>query len=126
MPFIEGEELASIIQRNEKLPIARIMKIARGIATGLEAAHAAGVVHRDLKPANIMVDREDEAMIMDFGIARSAGGAPKVQEVNIRTQGAGRPTRRWSGPWSERCSTWRRNRPAPSPSINAPTSTRSD
>jgi len=90
MPFIEGEELASIIQRNEKLPIARIMKIARGIATGLEAAHAAGVVHRDLKPANIMVDREDEAMIMDFGIARSAGGAPKVQEVNIRTQG------RWS------------------------------
>ena len=74
MPFIEGEELATIIRRQDKLPIERVMRIARGIATGLEAAHAAGVVHRDLKPANIMVDKGDEAMIMDFGIARSTGG----------------------------------------------------
>ena len=81
MPFIEGEELASIIRRQEKLPIERIMKIARGIATGLEAAHSAGVVHRDLKPANIMVDQGDEALIMDFGIARSTGGpAPLTVE----------------------------------------------
>jgi tetratricopeptide (TPR) repeat protein len=74
MPFIEGEELTSIIRRGERIPIDRVMKIARGIATGLEAAHAAGVVHRDLKPANIMVDKNDEAMIMDFGVARSTGG----------------------------------------------------
>jgi eukaryotic-like serine/threonine-protein kinase len=73
MPFIEGEDLASILRRQDKLPIERIVKIGRGIATGLEAAHAAGVVHRDLKPANIMVDKNDDAMIMDFGIARSAG-----------------------------------------------------
>ncbi len=58
----------------DKLPIERVMQIARGIATGLEAAHAAGVVHRDLKPANIMVDKNDDALIMDFGIARSTGG----------------------------------------------------
>jgi tetratricopeptide (TPR) repeat protein/tRNA A-37 threonylcarbamoyl transferase component Bud32 len=74
MPFIEGDELATIIRSQDKLPIERVMKIARGIARGLEAAHAAGVVHRDLKPANIMVDASDEAMIMDFGIARSTGG----------------------------------------------------
>ena len=78
MPFIEGEELAATIQRQDKLPIERVIKIARGIATGLEAAHAAGVVHRDLKPANIMVDKGDEAMIMDFGIARSTGGPNPV------------------------------------------------
>ncbi len=82
MPFIEGEELASIIRRQAELPIERVMKIARSIATGLEAAHAAGVVHRDLKPANIMVDKGDEAMIMDFGIARSTGGpAPIAVEI---------------------------------------------
>ena len=57
------------------------MKIARGMATGLEAAHAAGVVHRDLKPANIMVDKNDDAMIMDFGVARSTGG-PGEQAVS--------------------------------------------
>ena len=81
MPFIEGEELGTILRRQDKLPIERIMKIARGIATGLEAAHAAGVVHRDLKPANIMVDKNDDAMIMDFGIARSTGGPAMLADV---------------------------------------------
>ena len=74
MPFIEGDTLSSILRGQDKLPIERVMKIARGIATGLEAAHAAGVVHRDLKPDNIMVDKGDDALIMDFGIARSTGG----------------------------------------------------
>ena len=41
--------------------------------SGLVEAHKAGVVHRDLKPANIMIDDEDQALIMDFGIARSTG-----------------------------------------------------
>ncbi len=73
MPFIEGQELSTLIQREPHLPLERVLKIARGIATGLEAAHAAGVVHRDLKPANVMVDKRGEALIMDFGIARSTG-----------------------------------------------------
>ena len=42
------------------------------MASGLPAAHEAGVVHRDLKPANIMIDGEDNALIMDFGIALSS------------------------------------------------------
>ena len=81
MSFIEGEELGTILRRKDKLPIERVMRIARGIATGLEAAHAAGVVHRDLKPANIMVDKNDDAMIMDFGIARSTGGPAMLADV---------------------------------------------
>ena len=94
MPFIEGEELATIIRREEKLPIERVLKIARGIATGLAAAHAAGVVHRDLKPANIMVEKGDEPMIMDFGIARSTGG-PNPPPADIG--GAVRPASRTVG-----------------------------
>jgi eukaryotic-like serine/threonine-protein kinase len=85
MPFIEGHELAAILKREGPLPVERALHILRGVVAGLEAAHAAGVVHRDLKPANIMVAADDEAMIMDFGIARlsepsgaAAGGPEKV------------------------------------------------
>jgi serine/threonine protein kinase/tetratricopeptide (TPR) repeat protein len=78
MPFIEGSDLATILKKETKLPVTRALKIARGIAAGLVAAHAAGVVHRDLKPANIMIGADDEPTIMDFGIARSAGGSGTV------------------------------------------------
>ena len=74
MPYVNGEDLATVLQREGALPVARALKIARQIASGLVAAHEAGVIHRDLKPANILLDEEDHALITDFGIARSASG----------------------------------------------------
>ena len=82
MPFIDGEDLGSILKREKKLPVPRGLKLARTMASGLAAAHAAGVVHRDLKPANVMVAADGEALIMDFGIARSTGpSAPAAPTV---------------------------------------------
>ena len=75
MPYIEGADLATVLRDSPRLPIPRVLSIARQIAAGLQAAHDAGVVHRDLKPANVMIESE-HAIIMDFGIARAAGGAP--------------------------------------------------
>lgn len=75
MPYVQGADLATILKREGKLSVDRALSIARQVATGLIAAHDAGVVHRDLKPANIMVDESDQAVIMDFGIARSTSGA---------------------------------------------------
>jgi CheY-like chemotaxis protein/tRNA A-37 threonylcarbamoyl transferase component Bud32 len=74
MSFVEGDDLSTILRREETLPVARVLPLARQIAAGLEAAHEAGVVHRDLKPANIMVDADGHALIMDFGIAVQGGG----------------------------------------------------
>jgi eukaryotic-like serine/threonine-protein kinase len=74
MPYVQGSDLATIIKRDGRLPVDRALSIARQVASGLVAAHDAGVIHRDLKPANIMVDAEDGALIMDFGIARSTSG----------------------------------------------------
>ena len=75
MPFIEGENLADRLRRQGKLSVPQSLAIAKQIATGLEAAHEVGVVHRDLKPENIMISSDDCALIMDFGISRSVGGA---------------------------------------------------
>ncbi len=73
MTFVEGEDLTTTLTREGRLPVGRVLRLARQVASGLEAAHDAGVIHRDLKPANVMVDVEGDALIMDFGIALSAG-----------------------------------------------------
>jgi eukaryotic-like serine/threonine-protein kinase len=73
MPYVDGSDLATILTRDERLPVDRVLRIARPMVEGLGEAHKAGVVHRDLKPANIMIDAEDQPLIMDFGIARSTG-----------------------------------------------------
>jgi tetratricopeptide (TPR) repeat protein/tRNA A-37 threonylcarbamoyl transferase component Bud32 len=74
MPYIQGRDLATILRTSGKLPVANVLRIVKQVAAGLQAAHEAGVIHRDLKPANIMVDDDEQACIMDFGIARSAAG----------------------------------------------------
>ncbi len=71
MEYVRGEDLGSLIRRTEKLTAGKAVLIARQVAAGLGEAHKLGVVHRDLKPGNIMVDKEGNAKIMDFGIARS-------------------------------------------------------
>ena len=72
MPYIPGSPLSTTLADEGTLAAPRVLRYARQIAAGLAAAHEAGVVHRDLKPANIMIDDDDEALIMDFGIARAA------------------------------------------------------
>jgi serine/threonine protein kinase/tetratricopeptide (TPR) repeat protein len=71
MEYVQGEDLKSLIKRIGRLPENKALSIARQVADGLAEAHRLGTVHRDLKPGNIMVDREGNAKIMDFGIARS-------------------------------------------------------
>ncbi len=68
------------------------LKIMRHVAAGLLAAHDAGVVHRDLKPANIMIEG-DNAVIMDFGIARASSVSPPVVPPPVAGPDVGRTSR---------------------------------
>ncbi|MCJ7681551.1 MAG: serine/threonine protein kinase, partial [Candidatus Aminicenantes bacterium] len=70
MEYVSGEDLKSFISRVGRLPVAKAVTIAEQVCEGLVEAHHQGVIHRDLKPQNIMIDREGNAKIMDFGIAR--------------------------------------------------------
>ncbi len=71
MEYVAGEDLKSFIRRSGHLNEAKALDLAKQILEGLVEAHRLGVVHRDLKPQNIMIDRDGNAKIMDFGIARS-------------------------------------------------------
>jgi TolB-like protein/Tfp pilus assembly protein PilF len=74
MEFVSGEDLKRLLQRVGQLSARRALAVAEQLLDGLAEAHRLGVVHRDLKPQNIMIDRDGNARIMDFGIARSIQG----------------------------------------------------
>ena len=71
MEFVPGEDLRSMIKMSGRLAVGTTINIAIQVCEGLAEAHSLGVVHRDLKPGNIMIDRQGNVRIMDFGIARS-------------------------------------------------------
>ena len=69
--YVRGPSLAAAVSEHGPLPAAPVLALARGLAEGLNAIHAAGVVHRDLKPANVLL-ADDGPRVIDFGISRAA------------------------------------------------------
>jgi serine/threonine protein kinase len=74
MDFLEGEELAAVIDRSGPLPVTRIADVMVPILSAVAAIHEAGILHRDLKPDNIFLARRrphgEHPMLLDFGISK--------------------------------------------------------
>jgi serine/threonine-protein kinase len=71
MEYVSGDDLKGMLRMMGELSPGQAIAVAKQICAALEEAHKLGVIHRDLKPQNIMIDREGNVRIMDFGIARS-------------------------------------------------------
>ena len=71
MRLVEGRNLAEVLEDGPLAP-ERAVRIIGQVALALRAAHKIGLVHRDVKPSNILVDEDDFAYLIDFGIARGA------------------------------------------------------
>lgn len=70
MAFVEGDPLSESISSDGAWSAGDAVAVVRKLADALRKAHDQGIIHRDLKPSNIMIDREREPVIMDFGLAR--------------------------------------------------------
>lgn len=79
MEYVGGGDLAERLSRQERMPIAEVVRLLSQMAAGVQAIHDAGIVHRDLKPENILLTKEGNVKIADFGIARNRHG-PKLTE----------------------------------------------
>lgn len=70
MEYVEGETLDSFIERNKTIGLRTTTQLVIQMCTGLEHAHANGIIHRDIKPGNIMLDKNMQVRILDFGLAK--------------------------------------------------------
>ncbi|WSA80478.1 protein kinase [Streptomyces sp. NBC_01799] len=95
MELLSGETLRDLIAEERQLPITWAAAIAAQIASGLAAAHAAGVVHRDLKPANVMLTQGGVVKVLDFGMGRIVDDP---DEARLTSTGVSVGTARYMAP----------------------------
>ncbi|RAY14642.1 Stk1 family PASTA domain-containing Ser/Thr kinase [Actinomadura craniellae] len=71
MEYVDGHTLRDLLRENRRLRPERAMEITDGILRALDYSHRGQIIHRDIKPANVMLTRNHEVKVMDFGIARA-------------------------------------------------------
>jgi len=91
MEYVEGTDLASLVEKRGTLSVDRAVDYVRQAAKGLKYAHGQNVVHRDIKPANLLLDQAGTVKILDLGIARvreEPGAADATADAGLTREGA--------------------------------------
>ncbi len=98
MELVDGTLLADVLDREQRVPWQRALRICRHVLRGLGHAHEASIVHRDVKPENVIIsDRDgdrDFAKLLDFGVAKLVGDSKEVADNQLTRVGTtvGTPT----------------------------------
>src|SRR3984885_1404269 len=75
MEYVDGRTVRDLLQADHRLLPERALEIIDGVLGALDYSHQSGIVHRDIKPGNVMVTRNGDIKVMDFGIARAMSDA---------------------------------------------------
>ncbi len=83
MAFIEGKQISKILKESGPLPVSRVKHYFIQVASALKVVHSNNLIHRDIKPENIIIDKQDKAILIDFGAAREfmAGQTGRMTEI---------------------------------------------
>src|SRR5215210_5224171 len=83
MEYVAGESLAQLLEREGRLSLKRALPIIQLVLTALAHAHARGLVHRDVKPSNILLARDGQIKLADFGIAQALTAATVTRSGQV-------------------------------------------
>ncbi|MBW8481808.1 Stk1 family PASTA domain-containing Ser/Thr kinase [Actinomadura parmotrematis] len=87
MEYVDGSTLRDLLRENRALLPEKALEITDGILRALDYSHRGGIVHRDIKPANVMLTRNHEVKVMDFGIARAMHDAASTMTQTAQVIG---------------------------------------
>ena len=87
MEFVDGRTVRDLLIEGHRLLPERTLEIVSGVLRALEYSHQAGIVHRDIKPGNVMVTRNGDIKVMDFGIARAMSDAQSTMTQTAQVIG---------------------------------------
>jgi serine/threonine-protein kinase len=69
MEYVEGKNLKQLLSSHKIVPLEKVIEITEKVCDALESAHKQGIIHRDIKPENVMIDKNGNVKLMDFGLA---------------------------------------------------------
>ncbi len=87
MEYVDGRTVRDLLQEGHRLLPERTLEIIDGVLRALDYSHQAGIVHRDIKPGNVMVTRNGDIKVMDFGIARAMSDAQSTMTQTAQVIG---------------------------------------